>query len=324
MSDVRELGEFGLIARFARNIAANAGVTAGVGDDCAVVRMGTQDLFLTCDAALEGVHFTRETAAPGDIGWRTAAAALSDIAAMGGKPLFVLVTLAAPSGSDAQWLERLFAGLNEAVEATGAVVVGGDTTRSDTGVVIDVMALGEPADFRYLLRKGAHPGDVLMVTGWPGQAAAGLAALRDGAYAPELAAAHLRPTPRIAEGQWLTGWPTTHAMIDLSDGLVQDAGHLADASACGVGIESSRVPVSEALTAFCGRVGNDPRRLALTGGEDYELAFAAAPEMAHALTDEFGRIFNLPATIVGRFTNEWHGVRVDGKPFSGGGWDHFA
>ncbi len=295
-----------------------------MGDDCAVVRLGERTLFLTCDAALQDVHFSREMAAPEDIGWRAAAAALSDIAAMGGAPLFVLVTLAMPAESDAQWMERLFAGLAGATEAAGAALVGGDTTRSDGGLVIDVMVLGEPAGKRYLLRKGAQPGDLLIVTGWPGRSAAGLLALQQGAYAPELAAAHLRPRPRIAEGQWLAGWPTTHAMLDLSDGLVQDAGHLAEASHCGIDIDSDAVPVCEALESLCATLGRDPLGLALSGGEDYELAFAATPRMAHVLTEEYARIFRAPATIVGRFTEEHQSVLVDGKPLAQGGWDHFG
>ncbi len=184
MSGLGDIGEFGLIARLTRGLPVSGAVVEGIGDDCAVLRCGDRLLLATCDASLEGIHFSRRHATPKDIGWRAAASALSDIAAMGGKPTFVLVTLACPADISPDFIEDVYRGLSEAVHATGAVIVGGDTTGTKTGLALDVTVLGEATGGRPLLRRGARPGDIVVVTGYPGASAGGLAALQCGVDAP--------------------------------------------------------------------------------------------------------------------------------------------
>lgn len=323
METLRELGEFGLIKRLAATLPANDAVVTGIGDDCAVVRIGGQLLLVSCDASLENVHFSPKLAPPEAIGWKACASALSDIAAMGGQPRFALVTLACPTDTDIAFLERLYRGMENAAAACGAVIVGGDTARSPSGLMIDLMIVGEPSGKRYLCRRGAQAGDILAVTGWPGRAAAGLRALETGIHAADLIDAHLHPLPRIHEGQWLAKRPEAHAMIDLSDGLVQDAGRLAEAAALGIDLTPEALPVAPALATYQNQLGVNVLDAMLAGGEDYELAVALDAPAAQKLCETFVKHFSIPLAVVGRFTAQWTGVRIDGKIPKSTGYDHF-
>lgn len=320
---VRALGEFGLIDRVTRVLQAPGCTVVGIGDDCAVLQVGDRVLLATCDASVEDVHFSQAYASPEDIGWKAAATALSDIAAMGGRPLFLLITLACPANATVEFVEGLYRGLQSATGHAGGGIVGGDTTRSNQGYVIDVTVIGEPAGARYLLRSGAREGDLLAVTGWPGRSSAGLLALQSGLDAPELAAAHLRPVPRMREGQWLAAQAGAHALIDVSDGLLQDAGHLAERSELGVDMAPGLLPIAESLAGVGETLGPAPEHFILAGGEDYELAVALEPNGASTLCQEFERAFGIPLTVVGRFSAAWSGVRLGGEPIAEGGYDHF-
>ena len=322
MSSLGHLGEFGLIARLTKGLPVSGAVVEGIGDDCAVLRWGDRLMLATCDASLEEVHFSRRHTAAEDIGWRAAASALSDIAAMGGQPIFVLVTLACPKDTSVEFLEALYRGLSEAVQTADAVVVGGDTTGSTSGVVIDIAVLGEATGERPLLRRDAHRGDYVVVTGYPGASAAGLAALQQGIDAPDLMRAHWRPQPRIAEGQWLARRPEVHAMIDVSDGLSQDAGHIADASGLTIALNSASVPVHPALHRHADQLALDPIAVSLSGGEAYELAFTVAGE---SVLEDFREAFpDLPATVVGRCEAGPARVLIDGQPAPAHGFQHFG
>lgn len=323
MSALREIGEFGLIDRLRRLIPSAPAVLEGIGDDCAVVRTGDRLLLLSCDLFIEDVHFRRRTAQPADIGWKAATSSLSDIAAMGGAPLFCLVGLACPDDCDVALVEGIYAGLTDAAGEAGAVIVGGDTTRSARGIVLDVTVVGEVIHGRYLARRGAQAGDLLVVTGSTGLSAAGLWALEHGHSAPALAQAHFRPHARIAEGQWLAACEAVQAMLDVSDGVAQDAGHLAEAMSLGVDIRLEQVPIDPELDRFCARHKLDPHAFTLAGGEDYELLFALRTDDPERCLDEFQRQFPVPPHIIGRFTGEWQGVRADGQPVVRGGFDHF-
>lgn len=323
MSQLGALGEFGLIRQLTEGLASSEDVLTGIGDDCAVLRLGDRELLVTCDAAIEDVHFRRALASPQAIGWKSAASALSDIAAMGGQPRFVLITLACPPDTSMDFLEALYRGMAEAVSYCGAVVVGGDTTQSPSGMVIDLTVIGEPVAQRSLLRSGARPRDCLAVTGWPGRSAAGLLALERGDEIPALVQAHLHPLPRIAEGQWLAAQPEVHAAIDLSDGLLQDAGHLAESSQLGIDLHRSAVPIAPELRAFCGKHALDAGNLAFNGGEEYELVLALDGDSAVPLAHGFQERFGLPLTVIGRFTEAWSGMRMEGEALHPQGYDHF-
>ena len=324
MSTLRDIGEFGFIDRISKLLSTSPEVIEGVGDDCAVLHVGDRTLLVTCDLSIENVHFRRASAVPEDIGWKAAAAALSDIAAMGGVPQFLLTSVAAPAETDAEELESVSRGMIDVARHCGAVVVGGDVTRSTDGIVLDVMVIGEAPEGRYKLRSGAKPGDMLAVTGWPGRSAAGLEALEKGIDAPALHRAHLHPEPRIREGQWLSARDDVHAMIDVSDGVIQDAAHLCERSGLGVAMTSASVAVDPELVTLCSETGRSIQDYVFTGGEAYELAFAIDPatcgETLAAFRDEFG----LPVVILGEFSDAFEGVLIDGEPPTEKGFEHFS
>lgn len=339
MSTLRDIGEFGWLKQMARLLPSAPTVIEGVGDDCAVVRVGDRLLLVSCDLSIENVHFRRAHASPENIGWKAAASALSDIAAMGGAPLFCLVAASYPPDCEIQYLESLYSGLLDAVTQAGAVIIGGDTTSSPDGIALDVTVIGEVVGNRYVSRRGAQPGDLLGITGWPGLAGAGLHALEKGDHEAVLVHAHTKPAPRIAEGQWLAASKEVHAMIDVSDGLEQDAGHLAEAAGLGLEIDPALFPKHPALFAYCRRHSLFPADFILGGGEDYEIAFAAAPNSQKAFVETFGLQFGTPIHFVGTFTDQWQGVRVRdtgppdrrersaherAKKPSRRGYDHFA
>jgi len=323
MSTLREVGEFPFIDRVTKHLRSRPDVVVGPGDDCAVVRHGDRLLLVTCDLAMEDVHFRREKSSPGDIGWKVASAAISDIAAMGGAPLFVVSAVAALPDTDADELEAICAGIAEAAENAGAALVGGDVTRSSAGVILDVTALGEAPDGRYRTRSGAKPGDFFAVTGWPGRSGAGLDAQERGHDAPELLRAHHRPHPRVREGQWLAQYDVVRAMIDVSDGIVPDAGHLCDASRLGLAMTSASVAVDPLLADYCVRSGHSVQDFVFFGGEAYELAFAVDPGESGPLLDAFREKFKLPVTILGQFSDEFEGVLIDGLEPEQTGYRHF-
>ena len=324
METMADLGEFRFIDRIAPLLPSSPTVIEGIGDDCAVLQVGDRRLLVSCDLFLEDVHFRRANTAPEDIGWKAAAAALSDIAAMGGLPLFLLISLAAPADTGANLLESIYKGIAAAAASCNAAIVGGDTTRSAQGIVIDVIVLGEPSCLKYLTRSGAANGDLLVVTGRLGRSAAGLHAREQGHTATGLIASHDRPAPRIREAQWLCAHPAVHALIDVSDGLVQDAAHIARASSLGIEIKASQLPADDELERYCEAQDIDANRLKLSGGEDYGLLFALESEGSEGLLEAFRSEFREGATVVGRCTTDTDKVLVDGSEYAAGGFDHFS
>lgn len=320
MTALRDIGEFGIIDRLAKLASTSPNVVEGIGDDCAVVRVGNEMLAVTCDMLIQDVHFRVHRERLQEIGWKAAAASLSDVASMGASPLFALVSCAAPSDFEMEALEEIFRGLNACLGEYGAVLAGGDTTCCESHLVLDLMLAGRVED-RYARRSGARPGDAIAVTGYPGRSAAGLQAQEQGIDAPALIEAHTRPIPRVAEGRWLL--PRVHAMIDVSDGVVQDAGHIAEASNLLVDIDALAVPIAPELADFCHAHGADPNALALAGGEDYELAVALPPNDAEAICADFEKEFGLPLTVIGACADGPAEVRVNGEKPDSGGFDHF-
>lgn len=320
------LGEFGLIDRWTRGLPQSGEVLLGVGDDCAVVRVGDKELLVTSDASVESVHFDRSWCSMEDAGWRAMAGAVSDIAAMGGAPLCATVSAALPPGMALAEAEALYAGLRDAAAVTGVSIVGGDTTRAAEKIFLDVTVLGTVTAGRYVARSGARPGDVLAVTGWPGRSAAALRALMKGvqpaALPAELVAAHLRPMPRLAAGQWLARQSTVHAMIDVSDGIVQDAGHLVERGGVGLRINTSKAPSDELLVQCCAAQGFDVRQCFWAGGEDYELLTAVAVDAFSEVKRSFEAELGLPLNAIGAFTEVNAPMEVLGE-LGSGGFDHF-
>jgi thiamine-monophosphate kinase len=287
-----ETGEFGLL----RELSVR-GLVKGIGDDAALLG---DDLVVTQDLLLEGRHFRLDWTSWRDLGYKAAAVNLSDLAAMGARPEALLVSLALPPETELDDVFELYAGLNE----PGVPIVGGDTNAAPT-VTIVVTALARSA--RVPGRGGALPGDVLVVTGPLGAAAAGLYALEHGLDGfDDLVAAHRRPPFRLDAAERLA--PTAHALMDLSDGIASDAARMAEQSGCRLVVDVERLPLAPRLDA----VADEPF---WTGGEDYELLAALAPDDPAA--EEF--------TVVGR-CETGGGVELhrDGVPLDASGWDHFS
>ncbi len=275
--------EFDKIRRIWRALGDRA---AGGGDDCAMVEVGSERLAVSTDMALEGVHFQMGWLQPHEIGWRAGAAALSDLAAVAAEPLGLLVSL----GISEEWPDDLAAelmdGIGDVAETVGAKVWGGDLVRSEK-LIVDVAAFGRAP--HPIKRDGAMVGDALWVTGRLGGPLAALTAWQDGNEPDRLARDRFaHPTPRVGEADWLRAHGA-RAMIDLSDGLVADAAHLAAASGVRCVIEAGQVPVHAAA---------DPD-MALAGGEEYELLVAMPHDFGADNTAEFSAKFDLPLGRVG-------------------------
>ncbi|GAB4255748.1 thiamine-phosphate kinase [Deferrisoma sp.] len=316
-----DLGEFGLLDRLG---LLSAGPAGGPGDDTAVLPLGDGVLLFTADALVEGVHFRLQWGRPEDLGWKTLAVNASDVAAMGGTPWAFTLTLSAPPDLPVSWIEAFYRGLRDAARTFGCFLAGGDTTAA-RDLTLSLALLGRARN--PILRSGARPGEDLYVTGFPGESAAGLALLQSGREAlfPDLVLRHLRPEPRLALGRALGDTGAASALIDVSDGLLQDLGHLARASGVGAEVWAERVPVPADLGRAAGVLGADPREWVFGGGEDYELLFSAPPGQRRAV-ETLARAAATPVWRIGRVTPDL-GVRVldRGAPWAPrrAGHDHF-
>lgn len=321
------LGEFELIERYfgplGRDGGVADGVIEGIGDDAAVLAVPPGAMLVAAlDTLVEGRHFLPGSP-PGSVGHRALAVNLSDLAAMGADPAWYLLSLTLPEVDEA-WLAGFATGLRALARASGIVLVGGDTTRGPLAIAVQVLGLARPG--QVLLRNGARPGDLLFVSGAPGEAAAGLAIEMAGA--PEHpASAHLLerfrfPVPRIALGRALRGFAS--ACIDVSDGLAADAARLAAASGCGVRIEAAQLPLGPELRAASGE--ELALVQALSGGDDYELCFTVPAERVAGLAGRLAQA-GCAATCVG-VIEAGPGLRLvrDGRPWALGrtGFDHFS
>ena len=322
---VSEIGEFGLIERLAAKVAQPAGkdLIVGIGDEAAVWRAGDGAIIATTDTLVEGVHFL-PSAAPRDVGWKSLAVNVSDIAAMGGRPTFALVTLALPPDADVEAVEGMYDGLRRCADAYGVEVVGGDVV-SAPQVSITVALMGEAVvdsgEPRLLRRDAARPGDVIAVTGTLGGSVGGLRRLQDGASANDpLARVHLQPQPPLETATAAIECGITCA-IDVSDGLLQDIRHICEKSDVSAVVRSSDLPVNPDLRKA---YPDDALRLACSGGEDYELVLVGARERIDKLADsistpltpigEVGPRADELVTLVGE-----HGAAL---AMPDGGWDH--
>ncbi|MFU8858562.1 MAG: thiamine-phosphate kinase [Deferrisomatales bacterium] len=304
---IRELGEFGLLGSLGLFGRVHPAGWVGPGDDAAVLPAPTGALLFTTDQLVEDVHFRRRTTAARDLGYKCVAANASDIAAMGGRPLAYTVCLAAPGELSADWVTQLYEGLEEGAAAFRCPLVGGDTSAAPQ-VVLSIALLGVAAAHGPVLRSGARPGEDLFVSGSPGESAAGLRLLESGQPLGEprreaLVLRHVRPEPRLALGASLGEAGLASALIDVSDGLLQDLGHVLRASGVGAEIWAERLPVSVALAGVSRELGVDPERLVLAGGEDFELLFTAAPERRGDVL-QVAREAATPVRRIGRVVRE--------------------
>ncbi|HEY0076389.1 MAG TPA: thiamine-phosphate kinase [Abditibacteriaceae bacterium] len=296
--NLASLGEFGLIGRLRNSLALRPGVQLGIGDDAAVLESITSPI-VTCDALIEGIHFRLDWTGLRDLGWKSLAVNLSDIAAMGGTPIAAFVALALPSHFTVEQVEEIYKGMEECAREFAFTIAGGDTTKSPGPLMISVTLIGNTP--HPILRSGAQVGDVLLVTGTLGDAAAALECLQNSQPAPdEILQKHHRPSPRLREMHAALQIPNAvRAALDLSDGLAGDAAHIAHASDVTLEIETDLLPISQACRAIAEIQNNTPLDWALRSGEDYELLLCVAPEQAQAVQNAIEQT-GTSCTVIGR------------------------
>lgn len=335
---IKELDEFHLITRLTRGLGSQSGVALGIGDDCAVLDLqGDMLLLATCDSQVEGVHFTLETLRPEQIGRKALAVNLSDIAAMGGEPRYALVSLILPAQLPLELLEGIYAGLRQEAELFGTAIIGGNISGAGEGgrLAIDITLLGATQPGRLLTRSGARIGDILCVTGTLGDSAAGLYTLLYPhlAYPAQALEAvrdrHRLPRPRVQEGRTLASLPpgTITAMLDISDGLSGDLGHLCASSKVGACLDLKQLPLSPELLAIAKSVGHAPVEWALHGGEDYELLFTVSAGSEQEACQTVAAATGTVVTPIGTIRPMEDGIRVrfsEGgeEPLEAKSWNH--
>ncbi len=331
---LRQLGEFALIERLRRrHPAGRTQVRLGIGDDAAVLRPSPGcELVVTSDMLVEGIDFDLSTGVSFDqIGYKSMAANLSDVAAMGARPVAFLVDLAAPGSTAVDAIEDFYRGLDRLARRHGLTLIGGDLSRSPQKIFISLAVLGEVGIGRAVRRRGARIGDHLYVTGSLGDSRAGLQILKRrrskrpaGGFRAALLRRHLYPTVRLPLGRLLgeRGW--ARCMIDLSDGLASDLRHLCEAGRVGARLELDRLPISPSLRAYAGRSAAE---FALKGGEDFELLFSVAPKNSAAVR-RAGKRLGVRLTCIGRIVSRKRGIAlVHGsgrvEPLLARGYEHF-
>jgi thiamine-monophosphate kinase len=306
--------------------AAPTALLVGIGDDAAVWQPSrSHRSVITTDALVEGVHFTRDAMSAADIGHRALASNLSDVAAMGAKPVLATIAFGVGPGADEAWILECYRGIAALAERAQCAIAGGDIVRAPA-ITIAITIVGEVRPSNLKTRAGMLPGDTIAVTGPLGASRAGLAVavehpeLAGDPAAAEALRAFRTPEPRLAEGRWLAASRNVRALMDTSDGLSTDLARLARASKCGATIET--IPVAAAAGAIAGRAGANAEQWALDGGEDFELLVAVAARAFSHLAGRFHARFGRPLLRVGVATAE-AGVRLaDGTAVSSAGWDH--
>lgn len=336
--------EFALIGTLARRFARPATqLIRGIGDDAAVLASPKHGWWhVTTDLLTDGIHFDLRTASLESVGYRAAMANLSDIAAMGAVPRYLLVSLAMPSEFSTSQVLELYTGLMKACRPHHVLLIGGDTSASKTGLFVSLTLIGTTKSERALFRHGARVGDAIYVTGTLGDSLAGLQLLTHPApnlpsprpfpplrtsHKTFLINRHLRPTARLAEGQWLNNARLATAAIDLSDGLSGDLRHLCTESRVGAEIELTTLPISAACRAHAENRRLDAAMIALTGGEDYELLFTAPPAK-QATIARHARAHGFHITRIGTIRPRRFGMRMNTpggtmKPIPNMSYEHF-
>lgn len=306
---LRDLGEFPFLHRLRQRIPSDPRVLLGIGDDCAALSLSGTTV-ITTDAMIENVHFRREWASFQVLGGKAFASNASDVAAMGAGPTFALLSLGAPFDCEVEDLDAFFDGFVQAANAHGVALIGGNMSAAPC-FMISVTLLGQAND-GIVKRIGARPGDDVYVTGTPGDAALGLRLLQDGrddALARAMKSRFLAPTARVSIGRALAARHLATAMIDVSDGLLQDLGHLCAASEVGCAIEAPTLPLSLEYRAI---LGEGEWTLVLTGGEAYELLFSA-PAERYAEVAAIAEREQCRITRIGRILAHAEGIQVYGS-----------
>ena len=333
-----EVGEFGLIRMIQDLITKEGmkaeGLEAGIGDDaaCFSAQPGF-DILVTCDSLLDGRHFLSDKMSSIEIGCRAMTVNISDIGAMGGRPLFAVVSLGLKDSIRSEDILEIYRGFLKELNPLRASIVGGNITNSPGSFFIDITLIGEVKRGRLVRRSTARIGDIILVTGYPGEAAAGLNLLmnrsdQETIKENRLVMAYKRPSHRALEAKALADSGLVHAMIDTSDGFLGDLGHICELSHVGAEISRERLPVSDALLVEAEGASVDPSELVLGGSDDYELIFTCSHERVKEVRSVLDEFENVPFTEVGKIVDPSEGIRIinrDGTVENPklSGWDHF-
>jgi thiamine-monophosphate kinase len=332
---LKEIGEFGLIRRIDELLGREGirapGVTLGIGDDTASFRAKTgYEILVTCDCVVEGRHFLPQHITPMDLGRRSMMLNISDIGAMGGHPLYALISLGLRNETLVKDIEDMYRGFLSELNPFDASIIGGNLTKSGDGIFIDITLIGEVEEGRAVRRSGAKPGDVILVTGYPGHSAAGLQLLLQCLASNDhpLVKAYTKPSHHAREGRAvaLTGCAT--AMIDTSDGFLGDLGHICEESKVGALLALERFPVSEELREAVKALKKEPREFFLGDSDDYQLIITCEAGDVDRIRYSIALTYEGPVTEVGQVTAPDKGIRLllpDGseQTLSAKGWDHF-
>ena len=351
---LKQIGEFGLIDQIRQWFNEETTDLLGIGDDCTVIPRDQDHLDLfTTDLLIEQTHFLIDRIDPADLGHKSLAVNLSDVAAMGGEPLYAWLSIGLTSRTDLQWLESFFGGMYQLANRHKVRLMGGDTTRSREHLMINILVAGHARSSTVKLRSAARPNDVIFVTRELGDSGGGLQLLLDSSFelpetrpdqsgpeTPEqvLIRAHNRPLAEVEQGRWLGKKPAVHALIDISDGIASDAGHIANRSGVSMNLEVDQLPLSNALRSVSEKNGWNALELALSAGEDYALLGTCDPAYWEQLQEEWNHLFRTPLYRTGtvsapeappseRSMTQGGFVRFfkNGKPMRRGskGFDHF-
>lgn len=315
------IGEFQLIRSIARGFSSRGPQPlVGIGDDAAILsHPSATHLVISTDLLVEDIHFSRRTASLFDIGYKAAVANLSDLAAMGATPTYILVAVALPSHLTYHDWKELYRGLSVPCKAHGVQLVGGDTSASRSSLFLAITILGQVEPNRGLTRGGAKEGEIIYVSGSLGNSAAGLACLKHQASPVKISTLpqplkylvnrHLRPTPRITLGRLLSSRRLASATLDLSDGLSGDLIHLCQQSRVGALLQEASLPLSPHLISYASQRNVDPLLWALHGGEEYELLFTVPPKYQDRL-NLAAKQLRIPVTAIGVITPRRSGIRI--------------
>jgi thiamine-monophosphate kinase len=338
-----QIGEFGLIDRLKEKVfRPDQKVVTGIGDDAAAVRVSSQELLLlTTDVLVERVHFDRRIQSFWQIGWRAMVANVSDIAAMGGLPRYALVSICLPETMSVEAVEELYEGMQTAADEYHLRIIGGDTVSSLQDVVVSIVLCGEVEEKNMVTRGGAQAGDLICVTGELGGSQAGLAMLqlisleRKGDILPlpvekwsAVRDRHLQPRARLREARLLAQGGAVNAMIDVSDGLAGEVGHIAEESSMGAEIKEAEIPIGPETRRIARHLGVPALDLALLGGEDFELVFTIPAAAAHRTAEQILEETGTAVSIIGKILPAEDGVvlvspRGKRRPMLTEGYRHF-
>jgi len=332
--NLKDIGEFGFIKRISRGcLIRPQSVIKAIGDDAAAfLPEPGEAILVTTDLLVERIHFLKNTTSGFNLGYKALSVNLSDIAAMGGTAREAFISIAVPENCSIDFLEDLYKGMKRLAAEFDVNLLGGDTTRSKADLVINISVLGSAFEKEILYRNTAQHGDIICSTGFLGDSRAGFHLIindieADSNELKPLLDAHVMPKPYLREGRFFTSQRGVHAVIDVSDGLSSDIGHIAEQSNVGIRLYSEKIPVSDNLEKFCTGFDFDPVEYALAGGEDYTLLCTISPDKVDHIAANYLKRFRNPLYQIGEITDsgKMELVLSDGqiRSFTPSGWDHF-